>query len=409
MKRTYSVHLNDVLVGHLAEGDDSRIAFRMHERYRSLTERPVLSQSFEDNLQRVYRGKDSSLPPFFANLTPEGPLREMIETSLHLPHSDELALLESVGADLPGAVTIAPSEDLENGFAENGGTERAVTTKESDDSTLKLRFSLAGVQLKFSVLREAEKITLPVQGQGGEWIVKLDSSRFPRLTENEYATLQWARASGFDVPECYLQPVTALDDQLRGYAPKDSRVLVIRRYDRADNRRIHQEDFAQVVNLPPDLKYDHITYEQCAALVHKIIGESAYGEFIRRLAFVVISGNSDAHLKNWSLVYPDGINAQLSPLYDQVSIVAWPEIPAELSLKFATVKPLLKVDEETFARLAERAQIDAVRTLKILRQAIEEILAGWRESGASEIMPEEHTNALESYWKRLPLLKSFLS
>src|SRR5690349_24406308 len=106
MKRAYHVHLNNVLVGHLIEGDDSRISFRMEDEYRHMIYRPVLSQSFEDNLSKTYRGKPNQLPAFFANLTPEGKLRDIIERSLRLTYPDELALLEAVGHDLPGAVIV---------------------------------------------------------------------------------------------------------------------------------------------------------------------------------------------------------------------------------------------------------------------------------------------------------------
>ena len=48
MKRVFSVHLNDVLTGHLIEGDNDFITFRFDADYIKLSERPVLSQSFEE-------------------------------------------------------------------------------------------------------------------------------------------------------------------------------------------------------------------------------------------------------------------------------------------------------------------------------------------------------------------------
>jgi serine/threonine-protein kinase HipA len=261
--------------------------------------------------------------------------------------------------------------------------------------------------LKFSVLREAEKLTLPVRGRRGEWIAKLDSSRFPHVVENELATLEWARAAGFEVPECHLQPVSSLEPGLQGFGDPEASVLVIRRYDREGARRIHQEDFAQVVGLPPRLKYDQISYEQCAALVLQIIGEEGYFEFVRRLAFVVASGNTDAHLKNWSLTYPDGVNAKLSPLYDQVCTIAWDELPRALSLGLSGKKNLLQIDEGSFARLAEKAGADVERTLSTLQGALQFIAEAWQASDIDELMPPGHAAALGSYWKSMPLLKRY--
>jgi serine/threonine-protein kinase HipA len=180
-----------------------------------------------------------------------------------------------------------------------------------------LRFSLAGVQMKFSVLRDPDRITLPASNQDGEWIVKLGSARFPFTVENEYAIMQWAMSASFDVPECHLQDAKTVSDSLRKYTDFGNRVFLIRRYDRQAGHRIHQEDFAQVTNLRPELKYDHIKYEQCAGLVKQLLGDDAYYEFIRRLTFIIASGNADAHLKNWSLLYFDSQYQSLSPMYDR--------------------------------------------------------------------------------------------
>ena len=68
--------------------------------------------------------------------------------------------------------------------------------------------------MKFSVLSENQKVTLPARDQLGDWIVKLDSARFPNLVENEYATMSWAEQAGFDVPERRVEPITALPDSI---------------------------------------------------------------------------------------------------------------------------------------------------------------------------------------------------
>jgi serine/threonine-protein kinase HipA len=406
MTRAFLVLLNDTAVGHLAE-DGGRITFRFLESYRDLAQRPVLSQSFEDDLERSYRGKRNELPAYFANLLPEGPLRSLIESSLHLPPGDDMALLAAVGQDLPGAIAIAKEPGELGNFAEDDLDDQLEPGGESEVEEPVLRFSLAGVQLKFSVLREAEKLTLPVHGQRGEWIVKLDSSRFPNVVENEFATMEWARAAGFDVPECHLQRLSSLAPSLQSYASPETSILVIRRYDRERGRRIHQEDFAQVVSQPPRLKYDHISYEQCAVLVRQIVGEEAYFEFVRRLAFVVASGNTDAHLKNWSLVYPDELNARLSPLYDQVATICWSELPRKLALNLRGRKPLLEVDERSFAGLAEKAGVEVERTLVTLREALQRTAGAWAASAARGVMPREHIAALRSYWSEASLLKHF--
>jgi serine/threonine-protein kinase HipA len=408
MSRSFLVSLNDTAVGHLSEEEDGgRVSFRFLKDYKELSSRPVLSQSFEDDLERPYRGKRGELPSFFANLVPEGPLRALIESNLQIAPGDDLALLAAVGQDLPGAVALSPDPGEPGDLGDEERENQTEVTRGGEADEPALRFSLAGVQLKFSVLREAEKLTLPVHGRLGEWIAKLDSSRFPNVVENEVATLEWARAAGFDVPECHLQSVSSLAPPLHGYAHPDSSVLVIRRYDREGGRRVHQEDFAQVVSQPPRLKYDHISYEQCAALSLKIVGEDAYLEFVRRLAFVVASGNTDAHLKNWSLIYPDAVNARLSPLYDQVATICWDEMPRVLALNLRGRKSLLEVDEKGFASLAKKAGADVGETLSAVQGALQRIAEAWAVSGAGQIMPPKHIAALRGYWVDAPLLKRF--
>lgn len=404
--RSFRVSLGEVVVGYLSEGDRGRASFRLLDEYRNLSDRPVLSQSFEDDLERIYRGKGNELPPFFANLVQEGPLRDLVETSLGIAPGDDMALLEAVGRDLPGAVEIVAAEEAED-LLENGSEDPNDGLPEGEAEEGLLRFSLAGVQLKFSVLREAEKLTLPLHNQRGEWIVKLDSARFPRLVENEFAVLEWARGAGFEVPELYVQPSTALAPPLQSYIIPETNVLVIRRYDRKGTRRIHQEDFAQVTSLPPRLKYDKISYEQCAVLVRQIIGDEDYFEFVRRLTFMIASGNTDAHLKNWSLIYPDGINARLAPLYDQVCTIAWSDVPRALALKFNGKKHLLQLDEDAFVRLAEKAHMSEERTLSAMRDSLARITAAWQGSGIDRLMPPEHAEILRDYWKSSRFLKPY--
>jgi serine/threonine-protein kinase HipA len=124
------------------------------------------------------------------------------------------------------------------------------------------------------MLRDADKLTLPAKSSSGEWIVKFDSPAFRNMSENKFSMLEWARAGGFEVPECHLHSVEDVVGFPRHYAPADSRVLAIRRYDRLpQGERIHQEDFAQAVGLPPGKKYDQITHEAMGLLVllcHKL-------------------------------------------------------------------------------------------------------------------------------------------
>lgn len=407
MSRRLEILLHGEVIGTLSETPNGGTEFSFLDRYFDLTPRPVLGQMFEDDLERAHQNrKNVGLPDFFANLIPEGRLRDVIENRTDVEADDDLALLDFVGEDLPGAVVVreqngqALYEEVpeEASPAKPLGEEMA-TAEEG------LRFSLAGVQLKFSMLLRDEKLTLPAKGESGEWIVKFDSPTFPDLPENECSMLTWAREAGFAVPDHALRPADDLQGFPRNYAPEETRILAIRRYDRSPEGRIHQEDFAQAVGFPPGLKYDHITYEVMARLIRQFVGEDAVNEFVRRLVLVVATGNNDAHLKNWSLVYPDGIQASWSPLYDQVSTVAWKAPDRTLALKLAGVKPFGQIDRAAFERFAERAEVERGRVFEQVDQTLDTLRRTWREICADLPLPDEHAKALREHWQDVPLLR----
>jgi serine/threonine-protein kinase HipA len=394
-------------VGHLSELPGGGAEFRFLDAYHEMLPRPVLGQKFEDDLERVHRNRPGQgLPDFFANLIPEGRLREVIEASAGTEGGDDLALLAFVGRDLPGAVEVRPVGEEQAQLFPEKPSEPTPQPEEGEAPKEGLRFSLAGVQMKFSMLREAEKLTLPARGRSGEWIVKFDSPSFPHLPENEGSMLAWARQAGFDVPEHHLHTVEQVVGFPRGFAPPGTRVLAIRRYDRGTEGRIHQEDFAQVVGLPPKKKYEQITHEVMARLVRRFMDEAAAGELVRRLVFVIASGNNDAHLKNWSLIYPDQIRASWSPLYDQVATIAWEGPDRALALKLAGAKDFDRLDRAAFQRFAAKAEMDERRVRELIETTLEHLRRTWREIAAGLPLPRAHAEALREHWRRVPLLRA---
>lgn len=398
---TYDVHLGDLLVGRLAADEAGRATFRFAPGYRRLSDRPVLGQYFEDfNLGKDYVTRKRGLPPFFANLMPEGgALRRVLERTFGVPEDDDLALLSAIGSDLPGAVTFRPSaEDLE--------LEDALVQGGEIPGGEGLQFSLAGVQMKFSVLAGEDKITLAARDELGDWILKLDAGRFPGLTRNEYAVMSWAEHAGFDVPPRRLVSASDLDTSLARYAVPGSEAYLVERFDRRDGQRVHQEDFAQVFNIPPHQKYEHVRYGQCIAVAGAVAGEGARIEMLRRTVFMVASGNSDAHLKNLAFLYPDGVRAELAPLYDQVSTVAWRNTALEFrwALKMANTKDPFATSMDTFRALSTRAGLGADAVERIVLDTLDAVTDAWRRSEAPEAMPPAHLVMLRDYWHRSPLL-----
>ncbi len=302
-------------------------------------------------------------------------------------------------------MTATPFDDLGTGH------DAAFTDEEPPPSPPReqgvLRFSLAGVQLKLSMLREGERLTLPASGRGGKWIVKLPSPSWSALPENEHATMTWAKRAGLHVAEHELMPLNRLHgvpeellDGLTGSA------FVTRRYDRLESdRRIHQEDFAQVLDVYPEKKYDAANHETIANIIFRLTGIEGLHEYLRRLVFVVLSGNGDAHLKNWSLYYPNDTQAELSPAYDLVATVQY--LPKEkLALNLAKSKSFEDVSIASFQRLARKIGVDEADITELVRSSVAATLDAWRELQGHILVPEAYPKRVEEHLRRAPLARA---
>jgi hypothetical protein len=123
---------------------------------------------------------------FLQNLPEIGSaLRQRICQERQIRETDSASLLQVVGHDLPGAVEVV-------GDIDSSGDDEFATPIVSE----KIRFSLAGMQLKFSMIQSGNRFALPASSDTGRWIVKLPGNQFPELPEVEAATMEWARLSG---------------------------------------------------------------------------------------------------------------------------------------------------------------------------------------------------------------------
>jgi serine/threonine-protein kinase HipA len=163
MEHPLGVWLNDAPVGQLNLTRNDGCEFRLFESYKNAYPRPILGQQFLDDPDHVHSSRQRT-PPWFSNLLPEGPLRELISRQAGVSVYREFFLLHHLGEDLPGAVRIVADEAL----PENAGAALAATDEDPREGDW--HFSLAGVQLKFSALREGRGMTIPVSGTGGDWI-----------------------------------------------------------------------------------------------------------------------------------------------------------------------------------------------------------------------------------------------
>src|SRR5262249_27899432 len=154
---------------------------------------------------------------------------------------------------------------------------------------------------------------------------------------------------------------------------------------------------------------DDITYEGVAVLAARIVGNEAYHEVLRRLVFVVASGNNDAHMKNWSVIYSDGIRAELSPLYDQVFTAQWPAFAVQMALKLGGTKEFAAVTLARFRELARRLGESPDEAESVATEAVTRIAAAWAEVRDEAAVTDAYRTALRRHWQKVPLLQPYAS
>jgi len=324
----------------------------------------------------------------------KAPLRDYLAKRADVNSEREFFLLAVLGADLPGAVVVAPLERDERQADTQDHEQREDDQGHGGEKPL--RFSLAGVQLKFSAVMETSGgLTIPVNGMGGSWIVKLPSARYKAVPENEFAMLELARRAGISVPENRLVDIAGIKGLPKQAHTVEGKALAVKRFDRLPNGEpVHMEDFAQVFGEFPKDKYEHHSYANIAAVLWAESGEESTWEFVRRLVFSVLIGNADMHLKNWSLIYPDRRTPVLSPGYDFVATL--PYFPDDkLGLSFGDSKSLSEITPDQMRRFADTARIPTSPLWQIAAETAERTVAEWKALEQKDLLPKDMSVSIE--------------
>ncbi len=394
------VFLYNELIGTIVQLPGDRNVFTFQDRYSEDRDRPTLSLSFRDSFGSLItdlRSTRTRLSPFFSNLLPEGYLRAYLASQAKVSEEREFYLLRALGEDLPGALTIRPARESKSSFL----VQEEGCASHKEDGVL--HFSLAGVQLKFSAERERSgRLTIPANGIGGSWIVKIPSHTYAKVPENEYAMMSLAKQVGINVPEILLLPI----EQVRGipsvFQKAGEWVYAIKRFDRGPKgEKIHIEDFAQVFQIYPEKKYSAANYRNIAEVLWRESGEKAVEEFIRRFIFNALIGNGDMHLKNWSLLYPDRKTAQLSPAYDFVSTIVY--LPGDqLALNFVDSKDFQSLSLEQLQQFSKKGGMSEELVLETALSTVKKFKTAWDSVGDFHL-DDKVIRAIEAHYKTIPI------
>jgi serine/threonine-protein kinase HipA len=320
MNDTLLVTIDGALVGRLWLDERKQFCFQYDAGWLGSSRIP-LSLSLP---LRTEAYLDDISHPFFANLLPEEKIRVVIARNLGISLNNDYGLLERIGGDCAGAVSLYP--ELEEPHQEPGSYRR-LTLDELDRVIGELpirpllagekgiRLSLAGAQKKLPVLYDGNNYHLGLGSAPSNHIIKPPIEYLDNTVENEAFCMALAHAVRLGVPGSFV------------HQHGEHRVFVISRYDRvADGaviKRLHQEDFCQVLRILPEYKYETeggATLAACFNLVRKYSTRSGK-DLLSLLDWVIFNyliGNSDAHAKNISLLLlPEG--PRLAPFYDLIS------------------------------------------------------------------------------------------
>jgi len=366
------------------------------------------------------------LPAFFQNLLPEGVFRDHVATLRKCDPKDHFEMLAACGLDLPGNVFAMPLELTRDELAhyvtqDVDSLEMSVTADPMEEGV-----SLSGVQPKVGVIYEGGRYVGRTKLQDTHIIAKLPVVGQPRLPELEELSLRLAGAAGASVTGAYLEPLEKLAVE-HGYdlgdADQKTNFLAVVRYDREPGqRRIHTEDFAQVLGVAPEQKYVGGTYLDVAAVLmgFESLGEPAVHELLRRLVINEMLGNPDMHLKNIGLWYPDGMTPELPPAYDIVAYAAYNKrnghalhiLPSDMMPKpkrddaGRAAKP--SVSPAIVRRFCAELSLPEKPAAKVVRETVAAAVANWPDMIAQSLLTEQQKSRLLSHFNSHALVASLL-
>lgn len=299
---------------------------------------------------------------FFSNLIPEGDLRDKLAKQLGLSVKNDFGLLEVIGGDVAGAISLYSDTGI-NRYSE---TENKISSKlehnknyqvkvlnetdllfileklkthpflvNTDDLNQgkKMRLSLAGAQNKLPIIYEAstpqnsgenKHFALPLGQTASTHILKPDNEHIKGLAINEAFCMKLAKACGLIVAEVELMQI------------QEKLILLIKRYDRKNRERLHQEDFCQALAIVPFNKYESEggpSIGDCRQIIDRFSQRPAVDKkrLLQWTIFNYLIGNADAHGKNISLLYQP--SPVLAPFYDLLCTAIYPSLTDKLSMK----------------------------------------------------------------------------
>ncbi len=398
MARTLEVRIADALAGIVIERSNGSFRFEYDPEYIERGARIPISHSMPIS-QRAHGTR--AIGRWMWGLLPDNEMTlDRWAQRYKVSARNPMALLSAMGEDCPGAVQLTPPgfELAGHGnvrWITGASLEQRIATLLEDPGAGRLesdtgKFSLAGAQSKTALYRTERRWGVPRGRTPTTHILKPEGSRFPGLATNEHFCLQLARAAGVPAVESEVEVIGAIP------------TIIVRRFDRyrdtRDNmvKRIHQEDCCQALGVYPRNKYQSEGGPGVAEIMTLLHSSKAPDidreRFMRAQAFNFVIGGTDAHAKNYAILYEPGGAFRLMPLYDVISFLPFHDRRTELSLAM-TIGGRRLIDEinpDHWARAAKYCGFPDERAIAFVRDLVDklpDLAASIRDKSVAEGLP----------------------
>lgn len=367
---------------------------------------------------------DAQVSPVLWGLLPDNEtLLQRWGSHFHVSPRNPVALLANVGEDCAGAVQFVRPDRVADVLS---GTGDALTPLKPDalESIFgRLRsdrsfsptlddigqFTLAGAQSKVALhLLEDGTWAIPKGRVPTTHILKPPSGDFDGYVENEMFCLRLASKIG--LPSAHAKKLVIGAET----------AICVERYDRfkldGEWLRIHQEDFCQALAVMPHIKYQNQGGPGPAELANVLAAHSAQPgadltTVLRALMFNRLIGGTDAHAKNYSILFLRDGTVRLAPLYDISSALPYPNLQArklKMAMKIGSNYKWSDIRITDWQRTAESMNLDgdrAVIELAVMADALRtmscELLEEFKEVELSHPVLDRLVIAINASCERL--------
>lgn len=347
---------------------------------------------------------------FFEGLLPEGFTRRTVAQWLHVDETDYLSILEGLGNECLGAIRITSDRQLElhtsyeqispqkiRELAEEGAVK-------STELLVKTHLSLTGASGKVGLYYEpqAEQWYMPMGLAPSTHILKQSHVRLDSIVTNEQLSLLTALKLGIDVPDSFIVKAEEETEELSGES-EASVLLATARYDRIFPKkkkmigglpvplRLHQEDFAQALGISAADKYETEDKGETNGYLRRMFDLlrmysadpiTDQTRLWNIIVFNALLGNTDSHIKNFSLLYHADLGAmRLAPAYDLLSTSVYESSTRDLAFRIGDAWSLDQLTRDCFEQAAEEAGLGRKFAMKQLDKICNRFEAALHEAG----------------------------